>query len=277
VSKYFQVLKRLEGARDDGVARPAETVAPPPTPVGRLVKAPTAPVAPVPPAAPVLPAAPVAPASIEMPATPEPPRRLTPPSDPQGRLAVPARPVRGIDTLFHNIDAFIQSRRPAALVFAGASSTPSVDSVVSGLGEFVERKGETVLVVRLRESGGSATLSCMYPPDAGRTLAKSEVTLRLDLRAPAAREVVAQWREQVLPGAGLTFFLGPPLRDSLDSALLASLCDGLIMVAVNDETHRGALTAAAGRLRLVNAPTLGVVVNDGREANPAWLRRILGQ
>jgi hypothetical protein len=117
----------------------------------------------------------------------------------------------------------------------------------------------------------------MYPPDAGRTGAKGEVTLRLDLRAPAARDVLNQWREQVLPGAGLTFFLGPPLRDSLDSALLASLCDGLIMVAVNDETHRGALTAAAGRLRLVNAPTLGVVVNDGREANPAWLRRLLGQ
>ena len=153
----------------------------------------------------------------------------------------------------------------------------TVDSVVSGLGEFVERKGETVLVARLREAGGQSTLTCMYPAEAGRTAGKSEVSLRFDLRAPAARDVLTQWREQVLPGAGLTFFLAPPLRESLDAALLASLCDGLIMVAVAAETPRTALAAAAERLRLVNAATLGVVVNDGRETNPAWLRRLLGQ
>jgi hypothetical protein len=272
------VLKRLEGARDERVVRPAEETPPAqPSPVSRLVK-PAVPVAAPAAAAPAaVPSPPVTPVAIETPAPSEPQRRPLPSAEARTRLAVPSRPVRGIDALFHNIDAFIQSRRPAGLVFAGAAHTPSVDSVVSGLGEFVERKGESVLVARLREAGGQSTLTCMYPAEAGRTAGKSEVSLRFDLRAPAARDVLTQWREQVLPGAGLTFFLGPPLRESLDAALLAGLCDGLIMVAVAAETPRTALTAAAERLRLVNAPTLGVVVNDGRESNPAWLRRILGQ
>ena len=96
----------------------------------------------------------------------------------------------------------------------------------------------------------------------------------LDCAEPSL--VLGRWRERTSPGADIMFVVGPPLVESVDSALLASHCDGLVLVVVNEETSRAALTAATERARLTSTPTLGVVVDRGRSRTPPWLGRLIG-
>ena len=183
---------------------------------------------------------------------------------------------KGVDAVFHNIEALTMGRRPMALVFAGASASESVQALTSSLTDYAEGKGERVLVAELRESGGDRMLVCRHPPEAATPSEDGDhSTLQIDLHGGANRETLARWREQVGPGADIMFLIGPPLVDSVDSALLASLCDGLIVVAVQEETHRASLTVASERARLTKTPTLAVVVNKGRDKTPSWLRRVL--
>ena len=201
--------------------------------------------------------------------------RPSPPVEPL-RFPPSASILKGVDAVFHNIEALTMGRRPVALVFAGASASESVQALTSSLTEYAEGKGERVLVAELRDSGGDRMLVCRHPPEAGSLSENgADTTLEIDLHGGANRETLARWREQVGPGADIMFLIGPPLVDSVDSALLASLCDGLIVVAVQEETHRASLTVASERARLTKTPTLVVVVNNGRDKTPSWLRRIL--
>jgi len=70
--------------------------------------------------------------------------------------------------------------------------------------------------------------------------------------------LAAQWRETY----DTVIIDAPPLNRVTDAAVLASLADGVIMVARAGVTDRGALSFAVEQLRSVHAPLLGVVLND---------------
>jgi hypothetical protein len=276
VSKYFQVLERLErgraepaAARVDVAIAPAETVE---RALPRLGPRPAR-LAPRPLVEPgVQPDAPEAP---EPPAVTEIEPRRPPRVEPFEFLGPPA-PLSGVDGVFHNIEVLTRGRRPMSLVFAGASATDWVDVVVKSFTEYAEGKGERVLVAELSDSGGDRTLLCRRPAAAAADDEPVESPpVQIDLRGGASRETLVRWREEVAPGCDITLLIGPPLAGSVDAALLASLCDGLVLVVVHQETHRGALALASERARVSRCPTVAVVVNGSRDKPPSWLRRIL--
>jgi hypothetical protein len=194
------------------------------------------------------------------------------------RLAAAAGVLPGIDALFNNIDALTKGQRPMTLALAGASATKSAHVVAMSLAEYAERRGQRVLVAALGESNGRNVLTRRHPPDAGRASGSGESDrLEIDLRCGTNPEALTRWREKVRPGADIMLVVGPPLQESLDTALLASLCNGLVIVAVAGETHRTALTIVAERARLSNTPTFGIVLAANRDDSPPWLRRIVQQ
>ena len=185
-----------------------------------------------------------------------------------------AIPLKGIDTLFHNLEALTLGRRPLTLVLAGASPSDSVASLAVGLAQYAQERGQRALVAELRETAdGPMVVEHRVRPAA---VASPDERLPVDLHGGTSRDVLGRWREQTSPGADIMFVVGPPLVQSVDSALLASHCDGLVIVAVNEETSRASLTAAAERARLTSTPTLGVVVDRGHNHTPPWLRRLIG-
>jgi Mrp family chromosome partitioning ATPase len=56
--------------------------------------------------------------------------------------------------------------------------------------------------------------------------------------------------------------------------LLARACDGLVIVAQSEVTHREALQLAAERARVVGCRTLGVVMHATKAPIPRWMRRV---
>lgn len=78
--------------------------------------------------------------------------------------------------------------------------------------------------------------------------------------------LAAQWRESY----DTVIIDAPPLNRVTDAAVLASLADGVIMVARAGVTDRGALGFAVEQLRAVHAPLLGVVLNDVDESRDRY-------
>jgi capsular exopolysaccharide synthesis family protein len=68
----------------------------------------------------------------------------------------------------------------------------------------------------------------------------------------------------------------PPVLPVTDGELVASRADGTILVARSGHTPRAALSAARGRLDMVGARILGVVLNDVDTNEPGYYRGVYG-
>lgn len=186
------------------------------------------------------------------------------------RVAEVAAPLEGLEGIYHNVRALVRSQSPARVVFAGADSADASRSVVIGIAEHACKRGQRVVMAELMDPSGRTLLVRLATPN---SQTHSAPLLELDLHGLDARERITQWLERELPETDLLLIAGPALSESVDSALLASACDGLIIVAESGVTDREAIATAAERAKVTNAPTLGVVVDGTRDRLPAWLRR----
>jgi Mrp family chromosome partitioning ATPase len=100
--------------------------------------------------------------------------------------------------------------------------------------------------------------------------------LSIDLDTGLTTDQLHAWVGRAAPGVDLVVLIGPPLAASIDAALLASACDGLVIVAESEKTERAALQTAAERARATGCRTLGVVMHGTKEQLPGWMRRLMG-
>jgi hypothetical protein len=314
MSNYINVLRRLERERraPEAVpvappAIPVETVAAPAVTLPAPAVAPPAPtprhVIPLPtPAAAVAPA-PVAPAPVaappvvspqaaplpraEVPAMPAPARieapaalKETPAAQPV--TAAPSRPVDtrrtrafaqhahpGIATLLDNIRMLSGQRAGRIVVLCGASTAEPVAPLAAQLAAHAEARGMRAMVATLLRTPTGSVLT----PSAG----DDATSLRVDLDAGASLDELHAWAQRVAPASDLVVLTGPPLASSIDAALLACACDGLVIVAESEVTDRTALQTAAERARIAGCRTLGVVMHGTKDRLPGWIRRIVGE
>jgi len=175
--------------------------------------------------------------------------------------------------LFDNLRALANGHPTRNLVFAGASAAESVHTVTSGLVAQIERRGLPVLVAELTESAGRSMLT--------RRTGEWDVAsgtadrLTLDLHGSTWAAEFADWLSVATRRAAAVVIEGLPLERSIDSALLARACDGLVIVAQPEVTHREALQVAAERARVVGCRTLGVVMHATPNPMPRWIRRFV--
>lgn len=240
MSEYFRVLKRIE------TDQPRHTVPPPALAAAKRAPGP----------APLMPEVPIARASSAAQASP-----ISPAS------------AAAFATLFDNLRALANGHPARNLVFAGASTLESVRAVTTGLALHLETLGLQVLVAELTDAGGRSALRRRRGEwNEGldeRTL------VALDLHGSAWSSEFANWLRVATPCADLVIIEGRPLAKSIDSALLARACDGLVIVAQPEVTHREALQVAAERARVVGCRTLGVVMHAAKDPIPRWMRRVL--
>ncbi len=178
---------------------------------------------------------------------------------------------RGITTLLGKIRASASGQVARTLVFAGAAPSDSVHTVSDGLARHAERHGMHVLVAEFVQREGATLLVAAGPVERD-----DERVRTIDLnRADAAAELKG-WVQRVAGRRDLVILEGPPLAESIDSALLACACDGLVIIADAEVTPRAALHAAAERAQIAGCQTLGVVMSGTKERLPIWMRRFMG-
>ncbi|MFN8644725.1 MAG: hypothetical protein U0802_24820 [Candidatus Binatia bacterium] len=174
--------------------------------------------------------------------------------------------------LYDNLRTATSGRPLRTLVVAGAASSAGVDRVVAGLAAHVRRAGQHVVLGRLGERDGRRRL-VPVPSDSEPTWSGA-APLALDLSSHAEAPAVGEWIRGHAGAADLVCIAAGGL-DSVDPAMLACACDGLVIVAQAAQTPRAALRAAAERGAAVGCRVLGVVVVGSRDPLPAWLRRLL--
>ena len=175
-------------------------------------------------------------------------------------------------TLFDSIRALGEKSPLRTLVFAGASSAESVRAVTVGLAAHIESLGLRVLLAELADIDGRPILRSRAPetvlhPGSGDPIPP-------DLGGKAAPTELTDWLEGAGNIADFVLIEGRPLAESIDSALLARACDGLVIVAQSEATLREALRMAAERAQKVGCRTLGLVVRSRQHPRPQWLRRL---
>lgn len=279
------------------VAPPTPEIAPPPPP-RTVIPLPTsapaapatpAPIAPPPIVAPIA-APPVAPAAlqprVEAPPSPAPVARTEAPAT---RIETPAaqpvppppRPIDtrrtrafapnahpGIATLLDNIRMLSGQRASRIVVLCGASTAEPVAPLAAQLAAHAEARGMRAMVGTLLRTAAGSVLT----PSSGDDAA----SLRVDVDAGVSPDDLHAWAQRIAPANDLVVLTGPPLASSIDAALLACACDGLVIVAESEVTDRTALQIAAERARIAGCRTLGVVMHGTKDRLPGWIRRIVG-
>ncbi len=177
---------------------------------------------------------------------------------------------RGIATLFDNIRALATGRATRTLVFAGAAPSDSTHAITDGLARHAARHAMQVLVAQLTHTADGPMLVPLVPTDGAAD------TLAVDLDATATQGDLNAWIDRIAGASDLVLVEAPPLAESIDAALLACACDGLVIVADTEVTPRAALQVAAERAQIAGCRTLGVVMTGTKERLPSWMRRILG-
>lgn len=305
MSNYINVLRRLERERRTpdqapmaAPMRPMETAGqaaaapatlptappaydgPPPPSVPRtVIPLPSATTPAAPPPAPIAIAPGAAPAPA--PAPPAPVFRIDPPAiAPAPPLAAPDADTRrsraftvdhpGIATLLDNIRMLSGQRAGRIVVLCGASSAEPVAALAAQLVAHAEQRGMRAIVATLLRT---ATGTIVTPGHGARD---ESTSLRVDLDASPSPDELHAWGQRLAPGNDLVVLTGPPLAGSIDAALLACACDGLVIVAESEVTDRAALHTAAERARIAGCRTLGVVMHGTKDRMPGWIRRIMG-
>jgi Mrp family chromosome partitioning ATPase len=182
---------------------------------------------------------------------------------------VPDNRAAAYAALYDNLRATANGDATRSLVIAGADGNDPAAAVIDGLAAHVRRLGHRVCIAEVMESDGLPLLRVRPEPgDPGRVPAS---TRPLDLRSHASADDVRGWLASVAD-VDLTLIDGGALAASIDPALLACGCDGLLIVLRAEATGRDALRVAAERARAVNCRTLGIVLEVQTDRIPPWQR-----
>lgn len=159
-----------------------------------------------------------------------------------------------------------------SVVLAAPQSSSASGYVLDGLAARAELLGMDVVRGELRGVPGRQLMPSRRPSLTDRTARHCfAVAPRPDHLAAEMEGWLRQHQE-----ADLVLIEAPPLLQSIDGALVARSCDGLILVAECGVTERRALQEAAQRARATGCALLGVIVTSRARPLPGWLERLCG-
>jgi len=141
---------------------------------------------------------------------------------------------------------------PRRIVLAATSLEEDIEEVIDGLARHAVACGRGVLTAALELHGERPVLHVRD---------RNDEPFAVDLSAgnlPLPLDDIFHARAN----GDLMLVGGPPLTRSIHSALLASECDGLVLVAKPMATRRSHLRVAIERANRAGCRTLGVVMNE---------------
>jgi hypothetical protein len=149
------------------------------------------------------------------------------------------RSVSALAGLFDHLRALARDNLAPTVVFAGASGRTSIRGLTNGLVDEGRRRGREVLI------GG-----------------------------PEQARENEGWIAQARAAHDLVLLEAQSLAHSVEAALLARECDGLVIVVEPGTTTREALSTAVERAETADCPILGLVMTESRRWLPERLHRL---
>lgn len=184
--------------------------------------------------------------------------------------------------LLDALRAVASKEQTPCVVIAGIASNHAVGSVIDGIAAQASVRGVGLQIGDVVVSATHRTLSTREGTPAPRGLDADGVpltqrtSLALELSAPATQEALKRWFVASGAGYDLLIVAAPPLLSSVDAALVARACDGLVLVSEPLVTLREEFEIAVERARSSGCRVLGLVMNDYREWLPRFLTRLFG-
>jgi Mrp family chromosome partitioning ATPase len=101
--------------------------------------------------------------------------------------------------------------------------------------------------------------------------------VHVNTRATSGSPELAAWLHEARSSHDVVIIEAPPLGLSVDAAVVARSCDGLILVVEPRVTTSSALVASVERADAVGCRILGIVTQGKNERLPPWLRQIIAR
>lgn len=174
----------------------------------------------------------------------------------------------------------ISPRREApCVVLAGATGVESVRQLTRGLLRQARATGVAVLLAEA-DSGAAGPSLCVVDNSSDEAVPQFESgsTIEWDdsgKSSLARSRRLDSWLDEASASHDLVVIEGPSLDRTLEAALLGSRCDGLVIVAEVERTHRDKLSISAERVIASGCVVHGLVLDGTRRWLPRWLDRIL--
>jgi polysaccharide biosynthesis transport protein len=172
--------------------------------------------------------------------------------------------------------------RPVPIVvMAGVGEGASASTAVAGLAAAARECGLRMAVAELAGTAGRLMLrqrrlrAGELPAHEGMPAESPDgPALGAALQAQSTAAQLESWLQR--SGADFVLVEAPPLALAADAALLARICDGLVLVVEPAVTSREALRRAVRLAETSRCRLIGLVMREERRALPSWLRRLLG-
>lgn len=101
--------------------------------------------------------------------------------------------------------------------------------------------------------------------------------VHVNTRSNAGSPELVSWLDEARSQHDVVIIEAPPLGLSVDAAVVARACDGLILIVEPRVTTSAALLASVERADAVGCRILGVVTQGKTETLPAWLRQLINR
>jgi len=258
MSNYFQTLKRLESADAQDRATPAERT---------VVRVET-----------VERAAPETPAPVQVRVNVPAPAPVPAPPVVTRENVFEERLVGGYSSLFDNLRVLGNGTPLGAIVIAGASDFESSRRVADGLANEVIRNRLSAAIAELSRAQSQPSLRLrMTSSSSVAAEPKATQRVQLDLQTSPVPSDLDKWLNDARSRHDVLIIEAPPLGLSVDAAVVARACDGLILVVEPRATASASLMASVERAEAVGCRILGIVTQGRSEKLPAWLRQLMAR
>ncbi len=238
MSKYFQTLRRLESKRRPAAEPPSLDEAAPPDsePADEPADEPRA-----------------------------------EPATATGKLALAqAQGELAYTGLLDTLRALRSEAGAPSVVIAGISHLEDIAATIEGLVSQAQLRGFRISVSKLETEGNQRGLATRGGAE------DANGSLDLHFSGPPSRRAVGEWLARCGQNRDLVLIEAPPLMRSVDAALLARSCEGLVLVVEPRVTPRDAFEAAIERARASGCTILGLVMTKNKACLPGFLERLLG-
>jgi hypothetical protein len=184
--------------------------------------------------------------------------------------------VGGFPSLFDNLRVLGNGVPLGTVVVAGASDFESTKRIADGLANEVIRNRLTASIAELSRAQSQPTLRMRMTSSPAAARGSNSV-VHVNTRSTGGSPELASWLEGARSQHDVVIIEAPPLGLSVDAAVVARACDGLILVVEPRATTSAAQLASVERSEAVGCRILGIVTQGRSEKLPAWLRQLLNR
>jgi hypothetical protein len=187
------------------------------------------------------------------------------------------RTVGSYSTLFDNLRVIGNGAPIASMVLAGASSFEGVSRLADGLAAEIGRHRLKVAIATLARGQSFPTLRLRLfsNTDEGEKPRDLPRPINLDLRGSPVPAELVDWLAKVAESQDIIIIEAPPLGLSVDAAVVARACEGLMLVVQPRETAKEALLQSVDRADAVGCNILGLITHGTPERVPQWLSNLI--